>query len=110
MRPQVQAQRTLDANAKQFASWRTERERELAALRKQTRRDRAQIQHLEALQVCAPVRQACMHARTSHMHAGGWWPALSLILPQPCGRAQLLPPVPVLARPSFGAAKSVLSC
>eukprot|EP00198_Chlamydomonas_reinhardtii_P003876 XP_001693212.1 kinesin family member heavy chain [Chlamydomonas reinhardtii] len=46
----VSVQKQLDANAKQFATWRQERERELAQLRKQSRKDRATIQHLEAMQ------------------------------------------------------------
>jgi hypothetical protein len=46
----VAVQKQLDANAKQFATWRQEREKELAQLRKQSRKDRATIQHLEAMQ------------------------------------------------------------
>ncbi|GIL89421.1 hypothetical protein Vretifemale_17223 [Volvox reticuliferus] len=45
----VAVQKQLEANAKQFAQWRNERERELGQLRKQSRKDRAQIQHLQAM-------------------------------------------------------------
>ncbi|EFJ41236.1 Kif4 type kinesin [Volvox carteri f. nagariensis] len=45
----VAVQKQLEANAKQFAQWRQERERELGQLRKQSRKDRAQIQHLQAM-------------------------------------------------------------
>ncbi|GLI69654.1 hypothetical protein VaNZ11_014325 [Volvox africanus] len=45
----VAVQKQLEANAKQFAHWRNERERELGQLRKQSRKDRAQIQHLQAM-------------------------------------------------------------
>ncbi|GFR40655.1 hypothetical protein Agub_g1240 [Astrephomene gubernaculifera] len=46
----VSMQRQLEANAKNFAAWRQQREKELAQLRKQSRKDRATIQHLEAMQ------------------------------------------------------------
>ncbi|KAG2494778.1 hypothetical protein HYH03_007022 [Edaphochlamys debaryana] len=46
----VAVQKQLEANAKQFATWRQEREKELSQLRKQSRKDRATIQHLEAMQ------------------------------------------------------------
>ncbi|KXZ43975.1 hypothetical protein GPECTOR_76g796 [Gonium pectorale] len=46
----VAMQRQLEASTKQFAAWRQDRERELAQLRKQTLRDRATIQQLEAIQ------------------------------------------------------------
>lgn len=48
---QVAAQKALESNAKQFAQWRQDRERELAQLRKENRKNVAHIQHLEAMQV-----------------------------------------------------------
>ncbi|GLC45179.1 hypothetical protein PLESTB_000427200 [Pleodorina starrii] len=45
----VAVQKQLEANAKQFQAWRHEREREMGQLRKQSRKDRAQIQHLQAM-------------------------------------------------------------
>lgn len=46
----VALQKTMEGSAKQFAQWRAEREKELLQLRKQNRRNTAQIQSLEAMQ------------------------------------------------------------